>query len=346
MVMSLMGDAVAVTPMGRAARYVGNGVGDPEGELAPLPTGLRRLIRIGKVLAEREWPGQLALRVIVTVPTTRLAGIAVALGSSMAKPVCDVTCLHTQFDATPRLAACYLDRYLQDRLAWADAVGVHVGNSTFTNNIESVHRLPDGFPNERNRVPRNVNSHSEEEIQDLAAAYHEAPLMAGLRRSKIGAHPVLCIGNMAEVRNDLSLARSVPQLAALHPVGRLAPGEHYESWFRHPMLVVARPPLPGQHPWLGDVRPRLVVRVGEAAALFPMHGLWPTVPHVILLSRRSPSSLDAVEAIREMSWQAVNPDLHDLGTVLRPGDGLEVGCFTEPGSWAPRPDEDLEEDEW
>jgi hypothetical protein len=151
---------------------------------------------------------------------------------------------------------------------------------------------------------------------------------------------------MAEVQEDLKLARNVPALANLHPLGRLAPGEHYESWFRHPMLVVKRPPLPGQHEWLGDVRPRLVVRVGQAALLAPMQGLWPVVPHVILLSRRSPSSVDAMDAVRAMGWKPASSRQSQLADVLRPGDGLEIECFTEPGNWIIRSADEIEEDEW
>ena len=312
-----------------------------------LPNGLRRLMRMGQVLASsRQCHEHPSLRVVVTVPTDRLAGIAVLLGASAAEPHCDSSCVHTQLDETKRLAACYWDRHLQDRIAYADGAGVHVATSIFPKSTGSVHRLPDGFPADRSRVPRNSNSQSGEEIEDLANAFGEDRYFAGLRRSRMSAHPVLYIGDMAKVREDLDLAGTIPKLAALHPLGRLAPGEHYESWFRHPTLVVKQPPLTSQRVWLTDVRPRLIVRVGQAAVLTPLQGLWPEVPHVILLSRRLPSSVDAIEAIRAMGWKPIHSELDDLRATLRPGDGLEISCLIEPGASAPVSADDFEEDEW
>lgn len=289
-------------------------------------------MRIGQVFSAGLRHDMPYLRIIVTVPTIRLAGMAVALGASVAKPHCDADCVHTQLDHKKRMAACYWDRHLQDREAWVDTNGVHVGTSTFTKDNGSVHRLPDGFPIDRNRVPRNSNSRFEEEIRDLAMAKNETPAKAGLIRSREGAHPVLCIGNFADIETDLDLARTIPGLANLHPLGRLAPGEHYESWFRHPLLVTKKAPRFDQRIWLSDVRPRLVLRLGQNALLTPMQGLWPEVPHVILLSRRASSSVSAIESVVTMGWKAIYPVADSLERTLRPGDGLEIGSFLEPGN--------------
>lgn len=314
-----------------SANAISEGSSEPE-EILSLPRGLRRLMRIGQVFSAGLRHDMPYLRIIVTVPTIRLAGMAVALGASVAKPHCDADCVHTQLDHKKRMAACYWDRHLQDREAWVDTNGVHVGTSTFTKDNGSVHRLPDGFPIDRNRVPRNSNSRFEEEIRDLAMAKNETPAKAGLIRSREGAHPVLCIGNFADIETDLDLARTIPGLANLHPLGRLAPGEHYESWFRHPLLVTKKAPRFDQRIWLSDVRPRLVLRLGQNALLTPMQGLWPEVPHVILLSRRASSSVSAIESVVTMGWKAIYPVADSLERTLRPGDGLEIGSFLEPGN--------------
>lgn len=313
---------------------------------SPLPSGIRRLIRLGNVLAARQWPESQSLRIVVTVPTMRLAGLAVSLGATEAEFLHGPQCQHAQLDGTPRLSACYWNRHLQDREAWRDCRGVHVGTSTFTQHLDSVHRLPEGFP-ARERVPRNANSRSETEIADLALAYGEEPAIAGFRRSTMGAHPVLYMGNFSELRADIDAAMEAP-LQALHVLGRLAPGEGYDSWFRHPVIVVHKAPVPGLHPWLDQVMPRLLVRCGQASLLQPMAGLWDAVPHVVLLSRRAPSTFDAIGAIAEMGWRPLDHDRvpASLREAVRPGEGLEVACFSEPPGRIAVLDEEADDDEW
>lgn len=305
--------------------------GPIKGVTLGLPPGLRRLMHIGKLFASREWSEFPELRIVVTIPTTRLAGLAVTLGATKAVTPCGPNCGHAQFDATPRRAACYWDRHLEDREAWRDDAGIHVGTSTFTKYFDSVHRLPNGFP-ERNRLPRNTDSHSQAEIKDLARVFGEEPAIAGFRRSAMGAHPVLYIGNGTELRRDIDVASVTAPLDRLHFLGCVAPGEDYDSWFRHPTIVAHEPPYPSRYPWLADVRPRLIIRCGQGALLKPMAGIWDAVPHVVLLSRRSPSSLDAVEAIRAMSWRRISSVMlgKEFKAALMPGEGLEIGCFCEP----------------
>jgi hypothetical protein len=236
---------------------------------------------------------------------------------------------------------------LQDHEAWRDLRGIHVGTSTFTQQLDSIHRLPEGFP-ARDRVPRNTNSRSETEIADLALAYGEEPAIAGFRRSTMGAHPVLYMGEATELWADIDAAATEGPLQAFHVLGRLAPGESYDSWFRHPLVVVHKTPVPGLHPWLDQVRPRLVVRCGQASLLQPMAGLWDAVPHVLLLSRRAPSTFDAIGAIAEMGWRPLGHDgvPASLRDAVRPGQGLEVSCFSEPPGRIAVLDEEADDDEW
>ncbi len=301
------------------------------GPAPDIPPGITRLLRIGEILAGREWPELPALRVILTVPTSRFAGLALALGATRATAPCSSACGHAQLDTIPRLAACYFDRHLQDLEARLDSAGVHIGQSTFTQHFDSVHRLPCGFP-ERDPLPRNTNSHSDAEIKDLAGAFAEEEYVAGFRRSAMSAHPVLYVGDYTELQRDIYVASQTPSLSKLHPLGNLAPGKDYPSWFRHPVIAVTSAPDLRHHSWLFAVRPRLVVGCGYRSLLKLKAGIWDTVPHVALLSRRSPSSVNAVRAIQEMRWRRVSRAAIDdeLGTALQPGDGLEIGCFCAP----------------
>lgn len=314
--------------------------------IASLPVGLQRLIKLGNILAARQWPESQYLRIVVTVPTTRLAGLAVSLGASAAEAAHGSQCQHGKLDGIPRLSACYWNRRLQDCEAWRDSRGVHVFTSTFPAHLDSIHRLPEGFPSRR-PLPRNANSLSEREIADLALAYGEDPGIAGLRRSAMGAHPVLYMGNSSELWADINAAMG-PPLHDLHALGHLAPGEGYDSWFRHPVIVVHKTPVPGQYPWLDQVMPRLVVRSGQNSLLQPMAGLWNSVPHVALLSRRSPSTVDAIGAITAMGWKPLDPDRvpASLHQDLRPGDGLEIACFSEPPGRIALHDEEGDDDDW
>jgi len=133
-----------------------------------------------------------------------------------------------------------------------------------------------------------------------------------------------------------------------HPLGRCGAGELKSGWFRHPALLAGPPAPPDDehNSWVKDVRPRLVITVGRAACLTRCRGLWPMVPEILLLSRRDPSSVDAVDSITGEGWSPLCPDSEQAKESLSPGSGIEVGCWAEDHAPMPVYDQEDEEPAW
>jgi hypothetical protein len=245
--------------------------------------------------------------------------------------------------------SCYVDRHIQDAEAWRDLDGhIHVGQqSIFTKFNIAINRLPDNFP-ERRRVPRTSLSKFDAELEDLSAAFHgEDRATTGIRRSAMSTHPVLVIGRISELENDIKLATSIGAFKRRHPRGVIAPGHGLDKWFQHPAIVVEKTAQALNQLWLDSVRPRLVVRVGRMGLIQPLANKWPNTPEVVVLSRRAPSSVDAIEIIRAMSWKAVT-HLEKWPEILAPrslGSSIEAEWFIEDVS-STEQITDWHEDDW
>jgi hypothetical protein len=98
--------------------------------------------------------------------------------------------------------------------------------------------------------------------------------------------------------------------------------------------------------WLKHVQPRLVVYVGMNAAIRSFRGIWPRIPAVVLLSRRSPSSASALEEIQDtLGWRTEILNGLRVENPLLPNNGLEVSYWSEL-SVKPPDANDEEEPEW
>lgn len=312
-----------------------------------LPKPLQWLFDEGFDLAQRQSPRQNGLRLVVSVPTERLAALSVILGAASSKPECnDSICEHHHLDETPRRVSCYFDRHLQDTEAWRDSEGhVHIGQSTFTKFEFAINRLPSEFP-ERTRVPRTLQSRFEAELDDLAALFGDDRATSGIRRSANSTHPILVLGRLSDLEKDIKLASSMRAFHGRHLKGILAPGHGLDKWFRHPVIVADNSPQSLNQPWLDSVRPRLVVRVGRMGVTQPLGNRWPDTPQIVVLSRRVPSSIDAVEIIRAMGWRSLGDSERSGTPALNPISGLiEAEWFIEDTS-ADMPMKDWGDNEW
>lgn len=300
----------------------------------PLPAGLARLRDLGQALARvRTAPDSPSLRVMVTVPTIRLATLAAALGARLAGGGCR-SCGHVQL-AEGIAVARYADKQFVDQQMGPMGNGfMWVGGVQLTRHHDSVHRLPDGFPQ---RSGERMGDCLQREAARLYDCDRQA---AGFHHSAASAHPVVVAGEPAAFRADVAaLDAAAPALTLL---ARLDCGDGLSGWFRHPVLAAGSLPGPDAVPWSGEVEPRLVILAGTVGWSASWRGHWPTVPILVLLPRRSPSAADVAETVSIAGW--AKPPAADVGLsedLVRPGAGLEIALRLEPVA-APGDDEDEE----
>ena len=284
------------------------------------PAGLARLRLLARVLTSATTPD--SLRVIVTCPTARFAAVAATLGALESNPDCG-GCLHGKLTDRVRASAYLGGRFADTMILHAGPVELDFGGERLTRNRDSVHRLPAAFPERRDhRLDPLLR-------EQLVSYYNCLPAAVGFRHSARCAHPVLVVGEPSAVRDDIAV------LAALHPgeylAARLDHGNLSDGWYRHPVLVAGRLPRSEAASWLNEVRPRLVVFAGSAGWAASWRGRWPSVPHLLLLSRRSPAAVETATSIAAASWPVPTIGALDLvHPVPEPGAGLEIGIRCEP----------------
>ena len=284
------------------------------------PAGLARLRLLARALTSATTPA--SLRVIVTCPTTRFAAVAATLGALESNPDCG-GCLHGKLTDRVRASAYLGGRFADTMILHAGPAELDFGGERLTRNRDSVHRLPAAFPERRDhRLDPRLR-------EQLVSYYNCLPAAVGFRHSARCAHPVLVVGEPTAVRDDMAVLATLDPGAYL--AARLDHGNLSDGWYRHPVLVAGRLPRPEADSWLNEVRPRLVVFAGSAGWAASWRGRWPSVPQLLLLSRRSPSAVETATSIAAASWPAPTSWAQDLADlVLEPGGGLEIGVRCEP----------------
>lgn len=299
-------------------------------EAARLPAGLLHLRQLAHELTRLGPAAPRNLRVVVTVPTLRLSGVAATLGAALAGTRCD-DCHHRQLARGTRVTGWVSGKFVDSELSTFTDNLLGFGGITLRGNRDLVHRLPEGFPERRDwRLPDDVRT-------DVAAALGCTEAVAGQRLSAASAHPVVVAGEPSAFRSDVDELAEAS--VALHLRGRLHAGSHLHDWFRHPVLLMSAVPEPEDVPWAEQLRPRLVVITGSAGWVGSSRRNWPDVPLLVLLPRRSPASCDVAGLICASGWAALNPVPPSLAQLLRPAAGIEVLCRVEPEAGAD--DEDL-----
>jgi hypothetical protein len=294
------------------------------------PAGLLYLRRLAEQLTGTGPGAGRNLRVVVTVPTLRLAGVVAVLGSALAPVECR-DCEHAKLERGVRVAGWVSGRLTDLRLVAVSDDELNFGGFRLRGNRDSVHRLPAGFPKRGDtRLP-------DDDRQEVAQALACAKDVVGQRLSAAAAHPVVVAGEPGTFRTDVDLLSEAS--TSLHPRGRLFAGAHLHDWFRYPVLLMGAIPDRDDVPWVAELRPRLVVIPGSAGWVASSRRNWPDVPVLVLLSRRSPAAVGAAALLKASGWAAPARVPAALGPLLRPTAGLEVLCVTEPEAAAV--DEDL-----
>jgi hypothetical protein len=301
-----------------------------------IPEGLRQLHDLAEYLAKYGFSLGDNFRVVVSVPTQRLASTALALGAMSSQRDCDSRCGHRVTGEDPRPASLYDNRHLRDQDAWRDERGrVWVSAQNHLPTSRGIHLLPSSFPQ---RGPASRGQIFEDEVDDLARAMNLTSAQAGIERSELGAHPVIVVGYVSRSYLDVKMPRS--PLAWLHPLGRLAPGKFGSAmepgWYRHPVLLANRLRNPDdEFAWLSEVEPRLVVYVGTSAVRSSVRDIWPRTPAVIVLSRRANASANALELVESLGWQHGSVEVPGSVNPFRPQSGLEISSWAELGGSTP-----------
>lgn len=308
----------------------------PADDAAPraLPAGLAKLHEIAVALAgvPRTGPAR-GLRAVVSVPHLRLATSVAALGARAGRRPCH-GCPHMQRAPGTRVS-CYLDgAYTDATLIGADDQQLRVGGVTLTRNLDSVHALPEGFPERPRSTPTPELRDAEAHLWKVSAA------VAPFRQSAASAHPVVVAGQLAAFAADVELLAAASD--RVHAGARLDFGRAVHDWFRHPVLVVSHLPGPAEAPWAAALDPALVVVAGAASWRRSWRWTWPDVPALTLLPRRSATVAEVAETVTGVGWAPV--DATELGLApgpFTPGDGLEILLLREPDAAAADLDEDL-----
>lgn len=295
------------------------------------PAGLLHLRRLAEQLTIAGPGVGRNLRVVVTVPTLRLAGVAATLGSALAPVECR-GCEHAKLERGVRVAGWVSGWFTDSRLVAVSDDELMFAGIRLRGNSDSVHRLPTDFPQRRDtRLPDDVR-------QEIAQAHGCSEGVVGQRLSAAAAHPVVVAGEPSTFRADVDLLSAAS--TSLHLRGRLFAGAHLHDWFRYPVLLMGAIPDRDDVPWVAALRPRLVVITGSAGWVTSSRRNWPDVPVLVLLSRRSPAAVDVAALLKASGWVAPAVVPPALGPLLRPTVGLEVLCVTEPEAAA------LDEDLW
>lgn len=286
-----------------------------------LPAGLLHLHRLAYALTRLGAEVPRNLRVVVTVPTLRLAGVAAALGSALAESPCR-DCPHSQLQQGAPVTGWASGKFIDSVLTEITDDMLKFGGIGLRGNRDTVHRLPDGFPERRDwRLPGDVRD-------DVAAALGCTQAVAGQRLSASAAHPVIVAGEPGAFRADVDELAAAS--TALHLRGRLHAGSHLSDWFRHPVLLMASVPGPEQAPWAKELRPRLLVITGSAGWVDSSRRNWPDVPVLVMFSRRSPAACDAAARVCASGWSPPDTISQSLVPLLQPAAGVEVLYRVEP----------------
>ena len=295
-----------------------------------MPAGLRQLHDLGGLLGKPDSLRPDNFRVVVSVPTKRLASTALALGAVTNPWDCDSRCDHRVTDTERRAASLYDNRQLRDQDTWRAASGrVYVSPQNSFSSSHGVHLLPRLFPR-REPLPR--GQLFQDELEDLAEALDLTLPQAGMERSELGAHPVIVVGYVSQSFDDARLRW--PPLARRHPLGRLAPGKFGSAaapgWYRHPVLLANRLRDPDDgFTWLREVEPRLVIYVGMSSVSSSIRDTWPRTPAVVVTSRRDRASANSLELIENLGWSPEALQLVGSVNPLQPGSGLEISQWSE-----------------
>ncbi|MEV3938614.1 hypothetical protein AB0K52_21900 [Glycomyces sp. NPDC049804] len=292
-----------------------------ESTAGSFPSSLHNLHRLAEQLTITAPSVDQNLRVVVTVPTLHLAGVAAALGSVLAPFEC-LDCAHAKLEPGIR-AASWVSGQLKDlRLREVNDLELDFGGFRLRGNRDSVHRLPAGFPQRSDtRLPDDAR-------HEVAEALGCAEGVAGQRLSAAAAHPVVVAGEPGTFRADVDLLSDAA--ASLHLQGRLLAGAGLQDWFRYPVLLMGSIPDVADVPWAAELCPRLVVITGSTGWIASSRRNWPSVPLLVLLPRRSPAAADAAAMFKESGWPTPTVVPAELGSLLQPTAGLEVLCVTEP----------------
>lgn len=156
-----------------------------------------------------------------------------------------------------------------------------------------VRPLPSSFE------PRTSRRALSDEITAAWRTVERFEANAGRIHARVSATPVLVIGSFDGLQADLEVLQGVFPL----PKSFCDASSSVDAWFRHPVLVAG--PQTEIRSWFPDVSPSLVVAVGAAAWNSKLRRQFWNAPHLLLLDRRSPTSLeiasDLESSVQEMS---------------------------------------------
>lgn len=297
----------------------------PASDADVLPRGLRHLMDLGRATVEHRLALPARLRLVLRTPTLAGAAASIASGALAASWVCS-GCSHRNWQVGSDVSTALSGRFTDGRVTPSRRDGTPEVNAVgLIDGHDIVHALPTGFPE------RGASSVDETLRDGLVSHFELAAGTAARFQSRRSAHPVIVVENPSRLGHD---ATWLPTPTGSVPASTdLSPAHDLTSWFRSPVLTTSRLPYPGRHDWLDELEPRLVVVSGSAALRSSHLGRWPSVPTIVLLSRRSPSDCDTDLAM--IGGQRVEP--LELAGLMTTRSGVEAIGLVEPATtpaWA------------
>lgn len=236
-------------------------------------------------VAQLPLPGR---RTVLVLPSSEYAPATLALAvveyllSTRAKQPLDVA----TSDDVGRAASVFTSGSYSDSVISAvTGTRIQINGSKLEKYLDIVRILPDGFLDPR--PARLLN-------RDTISVWtrHLPPGVEGARvHARVSATPIVVIGNRAPLLRDLEALQIVcPDALRLADVGGGT-----SSWFRHPVICLD----PGTEvpEWLRAAPVSLVIAVGAAGWRSPVRHALGAAPQVLVLDRRSGTSVDVVDDI-------------------------------------------------
>lgn len=214
-------------------------------------------------------------------------------------------------DEVGHLASVFSGGCYQDTVIRAASEGrIVVGQTSLERYLDIVRVVPDGF-----LVDRSTRKLDRETISVWSR--HVPKDVDGARvHARVSATPVVVIGNRTPLLKNLGDL----EILYANALRFCDVGAGIGTWFRHPVICID-PGSDVPH-WALSLRPSIVVAVGAAAWRSMVRQAFSTAPQILVLDRRSESSVDVVSDI-------LLKDPRTVPTPVLPPAGVEAWSFEE-----------------
>ena len=256
------------------------------------------LFELANAISSKKWKDG-APTIVVNVPVNFGIYALISFAAGLAQKSCDENCAHIPMHNRKSMLSFYSGKMMMD------ALGIKVGNElikiengiSFTKNLDFVNAIPAELASIRKNISCRTNS-LEKKIGAIQSFYDLPHEIAGITLSQLSQHPVLVIGNKADSAASFeSLADYLPRPES-ELVQAMSPALTFQHAYRSLTIWVNSNDIKSNSAWIGSIKPKVIVIKGSSLRTeLPVS--WMDVPRLVILDRRSESSLRLLEAYHE-----------------------------------------------